>query len=163
MTKARRLPVGRPSLAVSFLATCALLFAREPQPKDYFAIRIFDEQTGRGVPLVELETTNHVRYVTDSAGMVAFHEPGLMNDTVFLTITSHGYEFAADGFGFHGITVETVPGTNASFKIKRLNIAERLYRITGEGIYSDSILLGRKAPIEHPLTNSGVLGQDSVL
>src|SRR5262249_48214646 len=99
----------------------------------------------------------------DSAGMVAFNEPGLMNQTVFLTISSHGYEFAADGFGYHGKTVETLPGTGATFKIRRINIAERLYRLTGEGIYGDSVLLGKKPPIDHPLTNAGVVGQDSVL
>jgi hypothetical protein len=160
---ARRLPLGRPSLAAIVLATCALLLARPPQTSEYFAIKIFDSKSGRGVPLVELETTDHAHFITDSAGMVAFKEPGLMNETVFLTVTSHGYEFPADGFGFHGVTVETVPGTSASFGIKRINIAERLYRITGQGIYADSVLLGRPAPIQGPLNNAGVLGQDSVL
>ena len=32
--------------------------------------------------------------------------------------------------------------------VKRLNIAERMYRITGRGIYRDTILLGKKPPIE---------------
>src|SRR5438046_10353474 len=94
---ARRLPLGRPSLAAIVLATCAILHARPPKSSEYFAIRISDSKSGRGVPLVELETTDRVRYVTDSAGMVAFKEPGLMNETVFLTITTHGYEFPADG------------------------------------------------------------------
>ena len=41
-------------------------------PGHYFAIQVVDEQTGRGVPLVELETVHHLRFVTDSAGRVAF-------------------------------------------------------------------------------------------
>jgi hypothetical protein len=42
----------------------------------FFGIQVLDDQTGRGVPLVELETVNHLRLVTDSAGGVAFAEPG---------------------------------------------------------------------------------------
>ena len=44
----------------------------------YFKIQVVDRQTGRGVPLVELRTTNNIRYFTDSHGIVAFYEPGLM-------------------------------------------------------------------------------------
>ena len=32
-----------------------------------FGIRVVDGASGRGVPLVELETVNHIRFVTDSA------------------------------------------------------------------------------------------------
>jgi hypothetical protein len=48
-------------------------------------------------------------------------------------------------------------------KIKRINIAERLYRTTGEGIYRDTVLLGRKPPIAEPLLNASVTGQDGIL
>ncbi|MHC4559345.1 MAG: hypothetical protein ACYTFW_22820, partial [Planctomycetota bacterium] len=44
----------------------------------YFKIQVEDRQTGRGVPLVELRTVNNIRYFTDSNGIVAFFEPGLM-------------------------------------------------------------------------------------
>src|SRR3954471_13681160 len=57
----------------------------------YKEIQVVDDQTGRGVPLVELETVNHLRYMTDSAGRVAFFEPGLMNQAVFFYVRSHGY------------------------------------------------------------------------
>src|SRR5207253_654220 len=53
-------------------------------------------------------------------------------------------------------------GEVATLKIKRLNIAERLYRVTGEGIYRDTVMLGRKPPIKEPLLNAQVTGQDSV-
>ena len=43
---------------------------------DYFKITVVDEETGRGVPLVELKTTNNVRFYTDSNGIIAFFEPG---------------------------------------------------------------------------------------
>jgi hypothetical protein len=47
-------------------------------------------------------------------------------------------------------------------KIQRLNIAERLYRVTGEGIYRDSVLTGFPTPTQHPVLNGGVTGQDTV-
>ena len=132
-------------------------------PGGYFCVEVLDAATGRGVPLVELRTTNDIRYVTDSAGRIAFNEPGLMGRDVYFHITSDGYEYPADGFGYHGLAVHTTPGGSVQIKINRLNIAERLYRVTGEGIYRDSVLLGRAAPIAEPGLNGGVMGQDSVL
>jgi hypothetical protein len=44
-----------------------------------------------------------------------------------------------------------------------LNVAERLYRMTGEGIYRDSVVLGRQPPINQPLINAKVSGSDSVM
>ena len=80
------------------------------QPSRYFAIQVIDEQTGRGVPMVELQTTSSVRLYTDSNGLVAFHEPGLMNKKVWFGVSAHGYEFPPDGFGMHGVALETRPG-----------------------------------------------------
>ena len=79
-------------------------------PGRYFAIEVVDEQTGRGVPMVELQTTSGVRYYTDSAGLVAFDEPGLMGRKVFFGVSAHGYEFATDGFGIRGVVLEPKPG-----------------------------------------------------
>jgi hypothetical protein len=128
-----------------------------------FEIRVVDESTGRGVPLVELETVNNIVYVTDSAGLVAVDEPSLMNQRVFFHIRSHGYEYPKDGFGYRAKALDVRPGERAEIAIKRINIAERLYRVTGAGIYRDSVLLGHDAPLEKPLLNAGVLGSDSVV
>src|SRR5436309_3721682 len=114
-----------------------------PSAIKYFKITVVDEQTGRGVPLVDLETVNHIRHYTDSNGVVAFHEPGLMNQTVFFHVKSHGYEYPKDGFGFRGKALAVTEGGSARLTIRRLNIAERLYRVTGEGIYRDSLLAGQ--------------------
>jgi hypothetical protein len=143
----------------------ALLFAADAAPRadKYFLITVVDEQTGRGVPLVELRTTNNLRYYTDSNGVVAFHEPGLMDQTVFFHVQSHGYEFPKDGFGFRGEALRVTEGGSAKLAIKRLNIAERLYRVTGAGIYADSVLVGEKPPIRQPLLNAQVMGSDSVV
>ena len=143
---------------VLFLAGCRAL----PEQSYFFAIEVVDEQTDRGVPLVELRTVNDIRSYTDSAGLVAFREPGLMDREVFFHVSSHGYERPKDGFGYRGVRLRTVPGQTARVKLRRLNIAERLYRITGQGIYRDTLLLGREAPLKEPALNSRVLGQDTV-
>ncbi|MGB2822991.1 MAG: hypothetical protein WBF17_18555, partial [Phycisphaerae bacterium] len=75
---------------LSLLACHAALAAGGGQ---YFTIEVVDDSTGRGVPLVELRTTNNIRYYTDSGGLIAFHEPGLMDRDVFFHVSSHGYEF----------------------------------------------------------------------
>ena len=82
---------------------------------------------------------------------------------MYFGVVSHGYEFAADGFGMRGTSIELTPGGEATLKIKRVNLAERLYRVTGEGIYAESAKLGKPAPIGEPLLNGQVTGQDSVL
>ena len=128
-----------------------------------FRIHVVEEGTGRGVPLVELKTVNQIRYVTDSNGIVAFDEPGLFNRKVFFTITSHGYEFEKDGFGYRGQALEVTEGGSADIVIHRLNVARRLYRVTGAGIYRDSVLTGDTVPIREPLLNAKVFGQDSVV
>ncbi|HAW31532.1 MAG TPA: hypothetical protein DCY03_26065, partial [Planctomycetaceae bacterium] len=48
-------------------------------------------------------------------------------------------------------------------EMKRVNLAERLYRITGEGIYRDSLLVDADIPIAEPVLNGKVLGSDSVV
>ncbi len=151
-----------------FACICVcLLAAAADQPADtatpYFEIQVVDEATGRGVPLIELRTVNQVRHVTDSQGYVAFLEPGLMDQKVFFFVEGDGYEHAADGFGMRGKALPVSPGGKTQLAVKRTNIAERLYRVTGGGIYRDSVLLGKPAPIRHPVLNARVLGQDSVL
>jgi hypothetical protein len=160
------LPIPAHRTTVIFVVLFALGLFLEPRlaasTNNFFEIEVLDEQTGRGVPLVELETLNHVRFITDSAGRIAFNEPGLMGREVFFHVRSHGYEFPKDAFGFAGKRLVSRLGQRAVLRIKRLNVAERLYRVTGEGIYRDSVLLGYKPPIARPLLNGGVLGQDSV-
>jgi hypothetical protein len=128
-----------------------------------FRIHVVEEGTGRGVPLVELKTVNQIRYFTDSNGIVAFDEPGLFNRKVFFSITSHGYEVDKDGLGFRGKALEVTEGGSADIVVRRLNIARRLYRVTGAGIYRDSVLTGDPVPIREPLLNAKVFGQDSMV
>jgi hypothetical protein len=132
-------------------------------PADYYQIQVVDAATGRGVPLVELKTVNEARWWTDSNGIIAFDEPGLMDTEVYFHIRSPGYEVLKDGFGNRGVKLKPTRGGLALLKINRLNIAERLYRITGQGIYRDSVLLGRTVPLKQPVLNGQVMGQDTVI
>jgi hypothetical protein len=140
-----------------FLAMVLAAGAEKP-----FTIEVVDRETGRGVPMVELTTVNHLRYLSDSNGIVAFYEPGLMDQKVFFYVKSHGYKFAKDGFGFEGKALDIVPGGKARLEIDRVNVAERLYRVTGGGIYADSVTVGRPVPLKRPTLNGQVFGSDSV-
>ena len=148
---------------------CVLLFLAEfiafgsplhAGPERFFRIEVVDDQTGRGVPLVELSTTSGERFFTDSNGLAALDSPELVGRETWFNVASHGYEFPADAFGFRGTRLVPKPGESATLKIKRLNIAERLYRITGAGIYRDTVLLGQQPPIDEPLLNAQITGQE---
>lgn len=129
--------------------------------RHYHRIEAVDAGTGRGVPLVEFAPLNTVLYYTDSNGLIAFHEPHLMGHEVFFAVSSHGYEAPLlPGTDLRGVKLTPVPGGRSTVKLRRVNIAERLYRLTGEGIYRDTFLLGEKCPIQQPLLNAQVLGID---
>jgi hypothetical protein len=128
-----------------------------------FAIHVVDAATGRGVPMVELEATSHLVWVTDSNGFAAIDEPELEGTSAFFHIRSHGYTFPKDRFGYAGARCLVRRGTTKKVKLGRNNIAERLYRLTGSGIYSDSVKLGRAVPTKNAVRNGGVFGQDSVV
>ncbi len=152
------------SLASLALLSCLLGSAPRVQasPGDYYRITVVDADTGRGVPLVALTTVNAVTFYTDSNGIVAVSEPDLMGRTVWFGVKSHGYEYPADGFGYRGVALAVKAGGQGRITVKRVNIAERLYRITGAGIYRDSVLVGSPVPIHLPLLNGLVMGQDTV-
>lgn len=133
-------------------------------PEDYFGIQVVDAETGRGVPLITLTSVNHQSWVTDSAGWIAFQEPGLMETEVFFHISGPGYSIEKDGFGYAGVRFIPKAGKKAEVRVKRENIAERLYRVTGQGIYRDSLLLGLDKLLDKESQKQPalVLGQDSV-
>lgn len=135
-----------------------------PLPVDarqYFRITVLDDATSRGIPLVKLTTLTNVVFYTDSAGVAAFFEPALMEKDVFFYVESDGYAYPKDGFGSAGLILPVAAGGAATIRMKREMIAQRLYRITGTGIYQDSVLLGDKTPVSEPIVNANVTGQDS--
>jgi hypothetical protein len=133
--------------------TALACFAAGEKP---FVIRVVDAETGRGVPLVELRLRDESFYYTDSNGVAAITEPWLFGGHAFFTMQSHGYENDEGA-------LRVVSGGKEQIKIKRRNIAERLYRITGAGIYRDSLIAGISVPLKHPLLNGKVVGQDTAV
>lgn len=150
------------AIGIAFLLSASIGLGQERVKEPYFGIHVVDDATERGVPLVELRTVNDITLVTDSAGWIAFHEPGLMDREVYFGVEGPGYEHAKDGFGFRGVRLMTTSGKTATVKVKRTNIAQRLYRITGQGIFHESELLGLRTPSGVPAINAGIVGQDSV-
>ena len=125
---------------------------------DYFIIKVVDQKTGRGVPMVELRTLSQRLYITDSNGIIAFDDTNLMNQRVTFTLFCHGYECPTDW-----VVRDAIPGTSTIIEIKCKNIAERLYRITGQDIYGESSRAGLFVPIKHQGLNGKVLGQDTFI
>jgi len=120
-----------------------------------YKIQVVDSSTGRGVPLVELTPLGGPMLVTDSNGIAAFDQAGFMNQDVSFNLRSYGYANAAQ-------TLHPTLGGAVQLAIQRNNLAERLYRVTGTGIYKDSVAVGASVPIAQPLLNANVRGQDSV-
>jgi hypothetical protein len=136
-------------LVVTIALACRSLSA------DLYTIQVVDSKTGRGIPLVELAPHNGQTVVTDSNGIVAFTQQPLMNQDVSFGLRSYGYVSEND-------VLHPTNGASAQLVIDRTNLAERLYRLTGAGIYQDSVAVGAPVPISQPLLNANVAGQDSV-
>ena len=85
---------------------------------------------------------------------------------MFFRVTSDGYinAFNLPGSPDAGVLLATRAGGQATVYLNRTQPAERLYRLTGGGLYRDTILVGGAAPVKEPLLSSaGVLGQDSLV
>ena len=104
---------------------------------------------------------NEIVFITDSAGVAAIDDAALLGHAVVFQVHSHGYEFRQKFLDYPGVKLKVSPGARAELKIHRVNIAERMYRITGAGIYQDSVAAGLSVPIAQPLLNGGVVGQDT--
>lgn len=123
-----------------------------------FRIEVVDEENGWPVPLVFLETTHHLTFVTDNAGVIAIDAPELIGREVFFHIRSDGYEVAADGFGYRGVRLQPKLGGSARVEVSRTMLAKRLGRLTGAGQFAHSQRLGD----DLDWRESGVFGSDSV-
>jgi hypothetical protein len=121
-------------------------------------IEVRDKANGWPVPLVELRTTHHARFVTDNAGLIAFDLPELMGRETWFDVISHGYEVPKDGFGYRGVRLTPGPGRKLRIEVSRTMVAKRLGRLTGGGLFAESQKLG----LEPDWQESGILGCDSV-
>jgi hypothetical protein len=121
-------------------------------------IEVVEQGSGWPVPLVELRTLHQVRLVTDNAGVIAMDLPELMNRECWFDVIGHGYEVPKDGFGYRGVRLKPSPGKTLRVEVKRVNLAKRLGRLTGAGLFAESQKLGEN--LDWP--ESGILGCDSV-
>jgi hypothetical protein len=152
------------SIALTLLA-CLPEFLRADEnepPLAWAEIQVIDAETQRGIPLVELETVNGLKFVTDNAGRVAIQEPGFLNREVYFTLRSHGYAMKKDGFGFAGAKITLKLDRKSVVEMQRVNLAERLCRLTGEGLFRDSLLLGYRLSDFESNGRGAVAGQDSI-
>jgi len=123
-----------------------------------FRIEIVDKDNGWPVPLVELETVNGVKLVSDNSGLIAFDAPEMMGRETWCSVRGFGYGVPKDGFGYEGVRFTPHPGGQLRVHVDRRIIAKRLGRITGAGIFAESQKLGA----EQGWQESGVVGCDSV-
>lgn len=122
-------------------------------------IEIVDKENGWPVPLVELRTTHEARFVSDNAGLIALEDTELLGREVFFHVKGHGYGVKKDGFGYEGVRVTPAAGGKLKIEVERTNIAKRLGRLTGAGLFAEAAKLGQPLP----LPETGVFGCDSVL
>ncbi len=121
-------------------------------------IEVVERGSGWPVPMVELRTTHHARFVTDNAGVIAFDLPELMGRETWFDVFGNGYEVPNDGLGQQGVRLKPEPGKTLRVEVNRTIVARRLGRLTGGGIFAESQKLG----LEMDLRESGVLGCDTV-
>lgn len=155
----RFLGLPRCGLAAALLIIAALPLPAQTTPTVRAGwIQIVEERTGWPVPLVELRTTHHARFVSDNSGNIAFDLPELIGRETWFDVRADGYEVKADGFGMRGVRLTPMPGKLLTVELKRTSIARRVGRLTGAGQFAESQKLG--LPRDWP--ESGIVGQDSV-
>lgn len=125
---------------------------------ELFKITVLDSENGWPVPMVELKTTHRVSFFSDNAGVIAFDLPESMGVETWFSVAGHGYEVAADGFGYRGLRLTPKAGGEATVKVTRRLPGKRLGRLTGAGIFGESQRFG----LEKEWQESGVVGCDSV-
>ena len=131
-----------------------LLAANVPGKAQCMTVRVFDKRTGRGLPLVALGLPSGEQ-TTDSQGILAYCNPDKMG-ALSVPVSSHGYLAKT-------VALQATPGGVAQIELESNYVGQRLYRITGQGTYRDSLLLGLTIPIQNGALNGQVVGQDSVI
>lgn len=138
---------------------CTIMVA---EAKEWAGIHVVDSSNGKGIPLVELETTNALRFVTDNNGMIAIDDPELLDQETFFHVFGHGYEIKKDSFGISGFRCTLKYGTIVEVRLDRKCVAERMVRLTGSGLWRDTDLLQKPFPLAKQPVNGKVVGQDSI-
>ncbi len=147
-------------VVVALLGGSAFLasMASGEEPTTNFKITVVDDDSGQPVPMVELTTLHHVRFVTDNAGLICFDLPELMGRETWFTVQGHGYSVPKDGFGYRGVRLVPQRGGEATLRLQRDIKSERVGRLTGTGLFAESQRFG----LHTDWNDQGILGCDSV-
>jgi hypothetical protein len=145
-------------ILLTSLAALALPAAEVAAPAAPCRIQVVEKGTTIPVPLVELRTTNKVRFVTDNAGVIAFDLPECMGRETWFDVIGQGYEVGKDGLGNRGVRVKPEPGRRITIEVERRNVAQRIGRLTGGGLLAES----QKCGEQRDWKESGIFGCDSV-
>lgn len=141
--------------ACSLLAIAFSLIQANAAP---CGVEIVEKGSGWPVPLVELRTVNHLRFISDNAGRIALDAPELMGRETWFHVLSPSYEVPADGFGMRGVRLVPEAGKTLRVEVERRSIARRLGRLTGIGRFGESQKLG----LEPDWKDGPTLGCDSI-
>jgi hypothetical protein len=139
----------------TLLVLLLLPFALAAEP---CRVNVIDKDNKWPVPLVELRTTGEQRFVSDNAGVIALDSPDLMGRESWFTVIGHGYEVPKDGFGYRGVNLTPVPGKTLTVEVTRTNIAKRVGRLTGGGLFAEAQKCGEAKDWK----DSDIVGCDSV-
>ena len=131
-----------------------LVAGNVPGKNACMTVRVFDKRTSRGIALVTLALPAGEQ-TTDSQGILAYCNPDKMG-ALSVPVSSHGYAPRT-------VSLQAIPGGSAEIELESTYAGERLYRITGQGTYRDSLLLGLSIPVQNGALNGQVVGQDSVI
>ena len=126
-----------------------------PLPSEQHAIVVVDALTQRPVPAVRVRIGDQELW-TDNGGRVAFFDIDGMDTDETARAGTHGYRASGP------VPVRTSPGMATVIELDRINLAERLVRLTGGGTWNHSLALGQSTPLAQPTLDSEVLGQDTV-
>ena len=87
-----------------------------------------------------------------------------MGRDLYFLVDAEGYKISKDNTGRQSVIITPNKGEKVIISMDRIQPAERLYRLTGTGIYRDTELLGLEVPFFATNWDRGqVLGQDSNL
>ncbi len=142
-----------------FLLLAWLSIAAVGYASDVCRIDLVDAENRWPVPLVELRTTNHQRFVSDNAGVIAIDAPDLLGRDVWFEVHGHGYEVPADGFGIRGVRLRLAAGERREVQLQRTSVAKRIGRLTGSGLFAESERAGEAMAWQE---SPGIFGCDSV-
>ena len=131
---------------------------------NYFHIKVVDSVTKKGIPIARLSNINGTTYYSDSYGNIAYNEEETMGRDLYFLLDAEGYKISKDNTGRQSVIITPNKGEKVIILMDRIQPAERLYRLTGTGIYRDTELLGLDVPSFAKNWDRGqVLGQDSNL